>query len=266
MNKKNLPIIDLSILEAICKIIGDTGKGLTNTEIDRFLADSQIADIDSGNTKWKRLYNAFINYQKEKECSNKILLFIQKAINPARYLDREEEYEDLLYKLNKSLSFIGIELKNTGKYIDTETSATISDAEKKANKLKKKLEYRNAHPDIFKYCDAELLVNNYFHAVFEATKSVADKIRNKTGLTDDGSSLVNKAFSIKNPLLKINPLSTETDRSEHNGFANLLRGMFGMFRNTTGHAPKITWEIDEDDALDMLAFISLMHRRLDNSF
>jgi len=38
-----------------------------------------------------------------------------------------------------------------------------------------------------------------------------------------------------------------------------------MFRNTTAHAPKIIWNIDENDALDILSLISLVHRRLDKS-
>lgn len=46
---------------------------------------------------------------------------------------------------------------------------------------------------------------------------------------------------------------------------NLLKGLFGMFRNTTAHAPKITWRIEEQDALDILSLISLVHRRLDNA-
>jgi len=46
---------------------------------------------------------------------------------------------------------------------------------------------------------------------------------------------------------------------------NLLKGLFGTFRNTTAHAPKITWEIEEQDALDILSLISLVHRRLDNA-
>ena len=124
---------------------------------------------------------------------------------------------------------------------------------------------RNTHPDIFKYCKAELLAENYFHSVFEAAKSVADKIRLKTGLAEDGSSLIDKAFSVNNPMIKINDLLTATEKSEHKGFANLLKGMFGMFRNTTAHTPKIKWEINEDDALDMFSLISLIHRRLDNS-
>src|SRR5438552_9090253 len=104
---------------------------------------------------------------------------------------------------------------------------------------------------------------SYFHAVFEATKSVAQKIRDKTGLTGDGAEIVDKAFGISTPLLAINTLRTETEQTEQKGFANLLKGMFGTFRNVTGHAPKITWPIKEEDALDLLSMLSYFHRRLD---
>ena len=104
---------------------------------------------------------------------------------------------------------------------------------------------------------------NYFHAVFEATKSVAQKIRDRTGLTGDGAEIVDQAFRISSPLLAINSLRTETEQSEQKGFANLLKGMFGTFRNVTGHAPKIMWPISEQDALDLLTMVSYLQRRLD---
>lgn len=265
MSKKLAPPINSEILEMICKVIADTSKGLTGTEIGKKLGDCKIPDIDPVNTKWKRLYNAFADWQNKRQYSNNILTFIQKSINPARFIGRKEEFEDLRYEINKVLSFIGLELKETGKFIKINQSKTIDDAEKRANRLKDKLKERNTHPDIFKYCKAELLAENYFHSVFEAAKSVADKIRLKSGLTEDGSPLIDKAFSINNPKIKINDLSTATEKSEHKGFANLLKGMFGMFRNTTAHAPKIKWEINENDALDMFSLISLIHRRLDNT-
>ena len=115
---------------------------------------------------------------------------------------------------------------------------------------------RRVHPDVLTFCRAELLEKNYFHAVFEATKSVAQKFRDKTGLTGDGAEIVDKAFTLSAPLLAINTLGTDTERSEQAGFANLVKGMFGTFRNVTGHAPKITWPISEEDALDLLSLVS----------
>jgi uncharacterized protein (TIGR02391 family) len=58
-------------------------------------------------------------------------------------------------------------------------------------------------------------------------------------------------------------LATESERSEHSGLMNLIKGIFGAFRNTTAHAPKIQWNATEQDALDILTTISLIHRRLD---
>jgi uncharacterized protein (TIGR02391 family) len=65
------------------------------------------------------------------------------------------------------------------------------------------------------------------------------------------------------PALAFNTLSNETERSEHTGLTMLIKGMFGTFRNTTAHAPKITWPIELEDALDLLTLASLLHRRLD---
>ncbi|WP_423220822.1 TIGR02391 family protein, partial [Enterobacter ludwigii] len=79
-----------------------------------------------------------------------------------------------------------------------------------------------------RFCREELLADNYFHAVQEAVKSVADKIRILTGLADDGVALVDRALAGDAPLLAINPRQTASERSEQSGFANLIRGTFGM--------------------------------------
>jgi uncharacterized protein (TIGR02391 family) len=255
--------IGSGVLESICKILGDTSKGLSGTEIEKFLEEAKIVDTDPGITKYKRLYNAFINYQRRNQASNNILNFITKSMAPARFVGKNEHFEDQRYELNKVLSFIGIQLNQNGKLSHTSTTSTISEAEQKANRFKSKLEQRNVHTTILSYCIAELLAENYFHSVFEATKSIADTIRIKTGLTQDGGELIDLAFSIKNPLITINDLSSETKQSEHKGFANLIKGVFGMFRNTTAHAPKLVWEISEEDALDIMSTISLIHRKLD---
>ena len=65
------------------------------------------------------------------------------------------------------------------------------------------------------------------------------------------------------PRLAFNRLDTESERSEHTGLMNLIKGVFGAFRNTTAHAPKIHWAVSEQDALDILTTLSLVHRRLD---
>jgi uncharacterized protein (TIGR02391 family) len=110
-----------------------------------------------------------------------------------------------------------------------------------------------------------LLVRRDPKAVFEATKSVADKIRTRTGLKNDGAQLVDDAFGMKQgmPALAFNLLLPPTEESEHQGLAMLVKGMFATFRNTTAHAPKISWPIGLEDALDLLTLASMLHRRID---
>lgn len=75
---------------------------------------------------------------------------------------------------------------------------------------------------------------------------------------------MDSVFSIDRPILAINSLQTETEKSEHKGFAALLKGCFAAIRNPLAHEPKILWQ-GEDDAADYLSLISLLHRKLDES-
>jgi uncharacterized protein (TIGR02391 family) len=172
------------------------------------------------------------------------------------------------HDLNKVLAFCGYTLGEDGK-IRTQTAVhTLTEAEERAGRLRAELRRRGVHADVLAFCRSELLQSNYFHAVFEATKSVADKIRSKTELSSDGSELVDQAFGLGKagiPFLAFNALQTDTERSEHSGLMNLMKGMFGAFRNVTAHAPKISWNMSEQDALDLLTIASFLHRRLDGA-
>lgn len=253
-------------LEALCRAIGDIREGLSGTDINKYLSDCRINNPTPDITKWRRIYNAFSQKQYDVANSNDILKFIQVAIHPIRFIGYgAERFSEITTSLNQPLSFIGLELGLDGKFRNTTVSKTINDAQKRANNLLSKLEARDVHPDIFKYCKAELLVDNYFHAVFETTKGVADRLRYLADLTTDGGALVTEAFASTNPILIINNFTDATDISEHKGFTNLLIGFFGMFRNTTSHAPKINWVMTEQDALEIMTIASLCHRKLDNS-
>ncbi len=259
--------IDPATLESICKILGDTTNGLTGSEISKYLSECNIYDPQINSTKWKKLYDALNIKQNNDTCSNHLIFFIQHVMKPSRHFDNKEWFTETRKNLNFVLSFEGLELEETGIIKQTVATKTLSEAEERALQLRKILLDRRIHHDVLIFCKAELLVDNYFHAVFEATKSIAEKIRNRTALTSDGSELIDQAFSFKGkvPHLALNRLVSESEESEQKGFMNLLKGIFGTFRNTTAHAPKITWTIDEQDALDILSTISLIHRKLDKA-
>jgi len=156
------PIIQSYHLESICQTIAATSEGLTGTEIGKILADCRIVDTDAVGTKWKRLYNAFVHNQNKNQCSNQILNFLSYAMQPSRYLGKDVLYHSRLNELNKSLSFIGIELTEQAKFKKTTKATTLTEAQQRASHFKQKLESRNVHSEIIKYCNAELLVENYF--------------------------------------------------------------------------------------------------------
>jgi uncharacterized protein (TIGR02391 family) len=112
-------------------------------------------------------------------------------------------------------------------------------------------------------CKEEYLQENYFHAVFEAAKSLSDKVRVKTGLKDDGAKLFDKAFSINNPFLALNALETESEKNQQNGLKEMLKGITYMVRNVTAHELKIKWIVIEQEAIDILTTISFLHKQLD---
>lgn len=252
-------------LQAICDVLGDTSAGLTGTEIGQLLARCGIDDPLPGITKRKRLFEALRARQEEDGCANNALNFVQTAMDPVRFAGQSGTFMQLRDSLNEVLAFSGLFLGENGKLKPVTEAQTLSEAQQRAGRLKAELQRRKVHSDLLQFCRTELLQENYFHAVFEATKSVAEKIRAKTGLTTDGAELVDRALGVSAPMLAINSLRTDTERTEQKGFANLLKGLFGTFRNVTAHAPKITWPIYEQDALDLLSIASYLHRRLDDA-
>ncbi len=256
-------VFSQSQIQAISDALGDTSCGLTGSKIGHLLQTCGMEDPIPTMTKRHRLYNAFAANQNKRQDRTIILGFIRKAMKPELYIREPDRYEPMRENLNKALAFCAMAIDESGQLIPAGKATTLSEAQNRAAELKADLQIRNVHSDILVFCKEELLKENYFHAVLEATKSVADKLRQRTGLTDDGGILVDRALGGDLPLLAINNLSTESERSEQKGFCNLVKGAFGMFRNTTAHAPKISWAINKEDAEEAFTLLSLIHKRID---
>lgn len=261
-----LPQFDHALLQRLCDVLADTSTGLKGSEIGHILNQLGIADPQPSLTKRIRLFEALKDRQLSDRCGNLIVAFIHAAMKPVRFTGETQRFEETRHDLNQILAFAGYSLGEDGQLRHKSAATTLTEADQRASRLRAELARRGVHADVLTFCRAELLQSNYFHAVFEATKSVADKIRQRTGLTQDGSELVDVAFGMGTagmPFLAFNTLQTPTERSEHTGLMNLTKGIFGAFRNVTAHAPKILWPITEQDALDLLSIASLLHRRLD---
>jgi uncharacterized protein (TIGR02391 family) len=255
--------------------MAETKEGLTGEEIKLLLAESGIDDPTPNApnqytyvfvSKRDRLYAALGQRQERDREANTILAFVQSAMSPVRYTHRPAVFTGRRAQVNEVLAFCGMALNEAGKLLPRKQATTLSEARRRASRLRQQLQDRRVHPRILGGCSSEIRDDNYFHTVLEAAKSLAEEIRRRSGLTDDGVTLIDRAFEkgkTPYPVLAFNKLQTETEWSEQRGLANLLRGVFGAMRNPTAHEPKVTWVLSEHDALDMLSLMSLLHRKLD---
>ncbi len=247
-------------LEALAKLLGICGTG---TFISAVLKNLGLEDRSNETTKWRRLYSIFSELQREHHSADLVLDFIRSFLTPTRFIGHNEEFKDHRQQLNEILAFHGLEYGKDGQFGSIEPVRTLEEAEARAQTITAKFQGRRIHPEVLKYCSLELLQDNYFHAVFEATKGLAQRIRDLAEVDDDGSALVARVFSGKSPILAFNKLRTNTEKSEHRGYTELLKGCFSVARNPAAHQPRSQWQGEEDDAADHLALISLLHQKLD---
>ena len=256
-------------VEGICHALGDTSTGLKGSEIRQFLRACGIDDRTPDATKWRRLYAAFTHDQATYKTANHVLDFVMRAMSPARWVSKGAEFERLRRDLNVPLTMAGLQLGEDGRLSTVQPSATLGEAEVRARNLAAELARRGTHSEVLRFCRAELVEDgNYFHAVLEASKSVAQRIRDLTGLKSDGNTLVEEALGFRppgHPRLAFNSLRSPSEQSEHEGLKQLFKGLFSVFRNPTAHTPKVMWKVDEIDALDLLSLASYLFRRIDRA-
>ena len=258
--------LEASTLIGISKVIGDTNDGLKGPEITVMLGNCHFADITPEGTKWKRLYNAFVYEQNHSTNSNKILKFCNEYFKPSRFVDTPELFESQRARFNEIFIFEGFIINEAGKWVRAQTANTIDEAKERIGRLINELKRRHIHPKVFTYCKADLIKEDYFDIVFEAVKGLMEEIRERSGVKiKDGSDLVQNVFAESSPTLIVNDFQDFGDRTEHKGFALMLRALYSLFRSPEGHKPKSLYKITEQDACDLLSMVSYCFRRLENA-
>jgi uncharacterized protein (TIGR02391 family) len=259
------PPFSSAAVEAVCQELGELVKGAQIAGVVAPLKIPTSTDDGTG-TKWKRLFNAVAYRQNKQGDGRPLIRLIAEVMQPVRFKDAQH-FQDGRASVNRKLLLYGYEVREDGKVGKAKLARTVADAQQRADVLGSELKQRNVHSRVLAFCRKELLQENYFHAVLEATKSIADRIRELTGLTKDGAALIDEATSLKGgqPVLAFNELKTEWEKSEHTGLAMMAKGISAIARNPTAHAPKVKWAIELSDALDILTIASLLHRRLDGA-
>ena len=210
-----------------------------------------------------------VEFQHRRSGVKGVLQLIQTLEHPVSYSRNPEGFHTFCNEVNRIIRFYGVEYRDDGEFHYVDATRTLSEADQRAKTLENKLGSRRIHPEVHKYCGRECLEEDYFHAVVEAYKGLAERIRGKTGLTGDGVQLIKTALGRPTngiPKLAFNTLRTTTEQNEHDGFLDLLIGCTKLYRNPMSHTPKVKWSRDSDDVADGLTLISMLHYRLDDCY
>ena len=147
---------------------------------------------------WKNVRPMIEYYAKAQGQDLEIIDIVESQIQELGNIDKNGDIfrYPTSYSLEYRFDNINIDLNNTYEFMqgifnfcdgcDGEFKAvaatTISEVERRTRSLVSELQKRHIHADVVKCCNEEYLQENYFHAVFEAAKSLYEKVREKTGL------------------------------------------------------------------------------------
>ncbi|MBI4502822.1 MAG: TIGR02391 family protein [Gemmatimonadetes bacterium] len=129
------------------------------------------------------------------------------------------------------------------------------------------LDLLELHEDIRQHVEKLFADEHYADAVRRALtvfevrvrEMVASRLRSGEG-APYGVDLMGKAFSAKEPLIRLNDGATPTQRDEQRGFQFLAQGAMAWLRNCLTH--ELT-NLQPSEALERLGFVSMLMKRLE---
>lgn len=255
-------------IEELCRILADytTGSRITHMleELRMYDMDANKSSYISSSSKWMRIANAVIDYQNTQNSNLGLRQIIEYIFAPANFINKaDKNWFEATTSVNRILQFNGLKVNDSGKVVATVESKTYSEGTKRFNSLKLRLENLQIHQEILALCRPEILDKNYFHLILEASKSVLNKVRSISCLHEDGNTLIENCFNDKRPVVVINKLVTDTERSEYNGLKFLLKAIVCLYRNPKAHELKAYSVDSEDDTVTALLLMSQAHKLLD---
>jgi len=104
----------------------------------------------------------------------------------------------------------------------------------------------------------------YWMAADQATKIYFDHLRQMTGVDVDGTNAADRMFGGSNPLIRVTPGGTDTERNIQMGHHMLSKGVAQGFRNPSAHEPAhklVPGVFSELDCLNILSLVSYLVTR-----
>ena len=114
--------------------------------------------------------------------------------------------------------------------------------------------------DELRQTSRKLFLDGYYAlAVEEAYKCLNNIVKDLTGLSDfDGVPLMQRAFSPKNPVLKLNDLKTQSEKDQQRGYMEMFAAVMTGVRNPRAHEHR--YLDDPETALELLGLANHLVR------
>jgi uncharacterized protein (TIGR02391 family) len=120
------------------------------------------------------------------------------------------------------------------------------------------------HPGVVEIAKTRFDSGHYADAAEAVFKEINDVVRklvkDQTGEEHDGAELMNRAFSVKKPVIKLDDLTTETGRSIQIGYMQIFSGAMTGIRNPKAHS---NIEIEPLRSIHFLFLASLLLSKID---
>ncbi|MBL0317341.1 MAG: TIGR02391 family protein [Flavobacteriales bacterium] len=124
--------------------------------------------------------------------------------------------------------------------------------------------YSILHPKVREIIESRFAVGHFADGIESALKEINVVVKaiviNSTGLELDGANLMNKAFSPQNPIIKLTPMLTHSERDEQTGYMQIFAGSMTGIRNPKAHG---NIEIDYKRAMNLASLCSLLMYKID---
>ena len=125
--------------------------------------------------------------------------------------------------------------------------------------------WENIHPQIVAVSKARFNNEHYADAVETAFKEINTRVKkiykDRTSVEKDGAKLMQAAFSVQNPIIKLGDISTETGTNIQQGYMEMFAGAMIGIRNPQAHNNLL---ITKDNAIRELHFASMLMYKIDD--
>ena len=123
------------------------------------------------------------------------------------------------------------------------------------------------HEEILKHAEKPIKIKNYNDAVKECCIAFEEYVKKYSKSQLTGKELMSNVFKPTRPILKFNnnKLNDETINNVQEGLKFLAMGMICHIRNPMSHTTKFNYKFTDDEAIEILHFISYLFRIVDKT-